>query len=149
MMIKRIDKNYYEIKIYKKIDFQNIFILKELTKKIVRKINRKYKLRNEIDIEIYPSNFLTILVLKDYNNIVNKTNKQLLKINVYTDTIFLYEIDYFDISLHYGNIYFYDNKFYLNLKEITKKEYLYLSEHSHLIYQNTEKIIKNGLKINI
>ena len=62
-------------------------------------------------------------------------------------------MDYFDIienKLSKENIYYYKNDFYLELKnQINKKTYLKIIELSDIIYEETYKIINEGIKINI
>ena len=149
MIIKKEDKNTYQIKIYKYLDIYNIDILQSTIKDIIKKIKKKYHLRKEVVIDIYPSNYETIIILKDYNKLLNTINITDVKINIHTSTTFLYEIDYPLIKDIKGTIYYYNNKFYLKINDIAKDNYLYLSENSKLIYNDTEKILEEGLKINI
>ena len=149
MIIKKEDKNTYKIKIYKYLDIYNIDILQSTIKDIIKKIKKKYHLRKEVVIDIYPSNYETIIILKDYNKLLNTINITDVKINIHTSTTFLYEIDYPLIKDIKGTIYYYNNKFYLKINDIAKDNYLYLSENSKLIYNDTEKILEEGLKINI
>lgn len=149
--ITKIEKNSYIIKILDKINIYNPIILKEISKKIINKIRKKNILLKHIIIEVYPSKYETIIELKDYNKLINFTNEIEVKINIHTDTIFLYKIDYLIIKdLKYnGNIYYYKNNFYLKINNIEEKDYVKLSELSNIVYKNTEKIIENGLKIKI
>ena len=149
--ITKIEKNSYIIKILDKINIYNPIILKEISKKIINKIRKKNILLKHIIIEVYPSKYETIIELKDYNKLINFTNEIEVKINIHTDTILLYKIDYLIIKdLKYnGNIYYYKNNFYLKINNIEEKDYVKLSELSNIVYKNTEKIIENGLKIKI
>ena len=149
--ITKIEKNSYIIKILDKINIYNPIILKEISKKIINKIRKKNILIKHIIIEVYPSKYETIIELKDYNKLINFTNEIEVKINIHTDTILLYKIDYLIIKdLKYnGNIYYYKNNFYLKINNIEEKDYVKLSELSNIVYKNTEKIIENGLKIKI
>ena len=67
----------------------------------------------------------------------------------------LYEIDYFDIventNIKNANIYFYNNKYYLELTDdIDKKDYLKLLESSTIIWDDEGfKIIDKGVKLTI
>lgn len=147
IIIKKENNNTYQIKIYEEINIKNINILKEISKEIINKIKKKYSLKKEIVIDIYPSIYETIIELKDYNRLIDISNLTEIKINIHTDTIFLYEIDY--PTKYKGIVYYYKNKYYLKINTISKKEYLYLSEHSKLLYKDNDKIIDNGLKIKI
>ena len=145
IIIKKENNNTYQIKIYEEININNINKLKDIIKEIIKKIKKKYFLRKEIVLDIYPSNYETIIELKDYNKLINITNFTELKINIHTDTIFLYEIDY--PTKYKGTIYYYKNKYYLKINNISEKEYLYLSEYSKLLYKDNDKILDNGLII--
>ncbi len=150
IIIKKEDKNTYQIKIYKYLDIYNIDILQNTIKDIIKKIKKKNKLRKQLVLDIYHSKYETIIMLKDYNKLLNISNITEVKINIHTDTTFLYEIDYPIINNNLqGEIYYYKKKFYLNIKNINKDNYLYLSEYSNLIYKDTNKILEEGLKIKI
>lgn len=149
MIIKKEDKNTYQIKIYKYLDVYNIDILQSTIKDIIKKIKKKYYLRKEIVLDIYPSDYETIIILRDYNKLINTLNITDVKMNIHTNTARLYEIDYHFIKDIKGTTYYYNNKFYLKIENITKEDYLYLSENSKRIYTDTEKILEEGIKINI
>lgn len=154
MIISKIeDKNNYLIKIInKKIDIYNPKELEEITREILKKIAKKDKLKNLVILEIYPNNMYgTIVILKDYYKLIMINNDIEVKISIHTDTPFLYKIDYFNINkLDIENIYYYKNNFYLEIKEnINKEEYLDILENSEVVYETSEEIITNGIKINI
>lgn len=152
MIINKID-NYYIIKLPSvKIDIYNPDNLEEITKKIILKISKHYKLNNCIHLEFYlNNNYGTIIKLKDYRSPFIITNDKTVKITIHTDTPFLYQIDYFDLDkecINKENIYYYKNKFYIEIKEdINKKDYLKLLELSEIIYEETLDIIDKGIKI--
>lgn len=154
MIISKIeDKNNYLIKIInKKIDIYNPKDLEEITREILKKITKKNKLKKLVILEIYPNNMYgTIVILKDYHKLIMLNNEIEVKISIHTDTPFLYKIDYFNINkLNIGNIYYYKNNFYLEIKEnINQEEYLDILENSEVVYEDTEEIISRGIKINI
>lgn len=154
MIISKIeDKNNYLIKIInKKIDIYNSKELEEITKEILKKITKKDKLKNLVILEIYQNNMYgTIVILKDYYKLIMVNKEIEVKISIHTDTPFLYKIDYFNINkLDKGNIYYYQNNFYFEIKEdIDNEEYLNILEEAEVIYENSEEIITNGIKINI
>lgn len=154
MIISKIeDKNNYLIKIInKKIDIYNPKELEEITKEILKKITKKDKLKNLVILEIYQNNMYgTIVILKDYYKLIMVNKEIEVKISIHTDTPFLYKIDYFNINkLDKGNIYYYQNNFYFEIKEdIDNEEYLNILEEAEVIYENSEEIITNGIKINI
>ncbi len=149
IIIKKENINTYQIKIYEEININDINILKDISKEIINKIKKKYFLKKEIVLDIYPSKYETIIELSDYNRLIYITNETKVKINIHTSTTFLYEIDYPINNKYNGIVYYYKNKYYLKIKEISQKDYLYLSEYSKLIYKDTNKILDNGLKIKI
>lgn len=149
MHIKKINNNTYQIKIFKRIDIYNMSYLKELTTNIIKKLKKKNKLKKEIEIDIYPDHYETIIILKDYRKLINLSNTTEVKINIHTDTIFLYQIDFPNEFNYNGTVYYYQNKYYLKIKDITKEKYFYLKEHSILIFKDTSKIVEEGIKIKI
>lgn len=143
----------YTIKLPKKyINIYNSEELEKLTKKIVLKANKINKLKNYIHIEIFLNiNYGTIIKLTDYDHPFTNKNEKTVKITIHTDTIFLYQIDYFNIynkKRIKENIYYYKNKFYLEIKEeISEKDYQKLLELSNIIYEDTNTIMDKGIKI--
>lgn len=152
MIINKIDNTYIIKLINKKIDIYNPNELENITKKIINKINKKNKLNNCIYLEFYLNdNYGTIINLKDYKSTFIINNDKTVKITVHTENPFLYQIDYFDIKknkLTKKNIYYYKNKFYLEINNnINKKDYLKILELSEVIYEDTLDIIDKGIKI--
>lgn len=153
MIITKLFKDTYQIKMPNQIiDIYNQVKVKELTKEIIKKINKKNKLYGLTYLEIYQDiNYGTIIKVKNDKTIYYKKNEIEIKIIIHTDTPLLYKIDYFDIKKDYKNkIYYYKNNFYLELEnKINKDKYLKLLEVSEVIYEDTHQIINNGLKIKV
>ena len=153
MIITKLFKDTYQIKMPNQIiDICNQVKVKELTKEIIKKINKKNKLYGLTYLEIYQDiNYGTIIKVKNDKTIYYKKDEIEIKIIIHTDTPLLYKIDYFDIKKDYKNkIYYYKNNFYLELEnKINKDKYLKLLEVSEVIYEDTHQIINNGLKINV
>lgn len=153
MIITKLFKDTYQIKMPNQIiDIYNQVKVKELTKEIIKKINKKNKLYGLTYLEIYQDiNYGTIIQVKNDKNIYYKKDEIEVKIIIHTDTPLLYKIDYFDIKKDYKNkIYYYKNNFYLELEnKINKDKYLRLLEVSEVIYEDTHQIINNGLKIKV
>lgn len=151
MIINKID-NYYIIKLPNtKIDIFDLDELEKIVQKIILKVNRKYNVNNCIHLELYLNdNYGIIIKLTDYKLPFIINNEKNVKITIHADTPFLYQIDYFDIEKRdeIKNIYYYKNKFYLELKDnINKIEYLKLLELSEIIYEDSLDIIDKGIKI--
>ncbi len=153
MIITKLFKDTYQIKMPNQIiDIYNQVKVQELTKEIIKKINKKSKLYGLTYLEIYQDiNYGTIIQVKNDKNIYYKKDEIEVKIIIHTDTPLLYKIDYFDIKKDYKNkIYYYKNNFYLELEsKINKAKYLRLLEVSEVIYEDTYQIINNGLKIKV
>ena len=154
MIINKIkNNNSYLIKLLGVVvDVYNRDSLEEITKNIITKINKKNKLRNLIILEFYiDKKYGTIVILKDYNKLIDINNEKEVKITIHTDTPFLYKIDYFDIkdnNLDNLNIYYYKRNFYLEIKnDIPLLKYLEILENSEIIYEDSYSIINNGIKI--
>lgn len=153
MIITKLFKDTYQIKMPNQIiDIYNQVKVKELTKEIIKKINKKNKLYGLTYLEIYQDiNYGTIVKVKNDKTIYYKKDEIEIKIIIHTETPLLYKIDYFDIKKDYKNkIYYYKNNFYLELEnKINKDKYLKLLEVSEVIYEDTHQIINNGLKIKV
>ena len=152
MIINKMD-NIYIIKLLNsKINVYDPTILEDITKKIVKKINKNYKLNNCIHLEFYLNdNYGTIIKLKDYKSPFKIDNDKTVKITIHTESPFLYKIDYFDIeknNLQNSKIYYYKNKFYLEINNnINIKHYYNILELSEVIYEDTFDIIDKAIKI--
>ena len=153
MIITKLFKDTYQIKMPNQIiDIYNQVKVQELTKEIIKKINKKNKLYGLTYLEIYQDiNYGTIIKVKNDKTIYYKKDEIEIKIIIHTDIPLLYKIDYFDIKKDYKNkIYYYKNNFYLELEnKINKDKYLRLLEVSEVIYEDTHQIINNGLKIKV
>lgn len=152
MIINRID-NYYIIKLPSaKVNIYDPGVIEEITKKVILKINKNYKLDNCIYLEFFINdNYGTIIKLKDYKSPFIINEDKTVKITINTEYPFLYQIDYFDIDknkIPKENIYYYKNKFYLELStNIDEVDYLKLLELSEVIYEDAFDIMEKGIKI--
>lgn len=154
MIINKLkNSNEYIIKLLdKEIDIYNPVVLEKLTEKMLKKILKNNTLKKLIILDIYTDkNYGTIIVLKDYNTLVNLMDELEVKIHIHTDSIFLYKVNNLNITkLNNKNIYYYKNNFYIEVNESTNiKDYLPLLEEEEIIYENSDEIINKGIKINI
>lgn len=119
--------------------------IEDYIKKLIIKIKKIYKIKisGSYEVLIYQNNNYGLIIemnkiddLEFFPELID------LKINVYYDSEIFIEInDYFLIS-NYKNIYYYDDKYYINIKNISNKDQLCLSEFSNYIYGNSIKNIK-------
>lgn len=154
MIINKLkNSNEYIIKLLdKKIDIYNPVVLEKLTEKMLKKILKNNTLKKLIILDIYTDkNYGTIIILKDYNKLVNLIDELEIKIHIHIDSIFLYKVNNLNITkLNNKNIYYYKNNFYIEVKENTNiKDYLPLLEEEEIIYEYSDEIINKGIKINI
>ncbi len=154
MIINKLkNSNEYIIKLLdKKIDIYNPVVLEKLTEKMLKKILKNNTLKKLIILDIYTDkNYGTIIILKDYNKLVNLIDELEVKIHIHIDSIFLYKVNNLNIAkLNNKNIYYYKNNFYIEVKENTNiKDYLPLLEEEEIIYEYSDEIINKGIKINI
>lgn len=154
MIINKLkNSNEYIIKLLdKKIDIYNPVLLEKLTEKMLKKILKNNTLKKLIILDIYTDkNYGTIIILKDYNKLVNLIDELEVKIHIHIDSIFLYKVNNLNITkLNNKNIYYYKNNFYIEVKENTNiKDYLPLLEEEEIIYEYSDEIINKGIKINI
>ena len=152
MIINKID-NIYIVKILNtNINLYNTEELKQITKKIILKISKKYKLQNTIHLEFYQNkNYGTVIKITNYNTPFKNNKEKTVKITIHTETHFLYKIEYFNIehkNTHKHNIYYHKNNFYLEIIDnIPLKDYLNILESSEIIYEDTDLIIDKAIKI--
>lgn len=152
MIINKID-NFFLIKLLDtKIDTKNPQKLEEIVHKIIEKIMINHKLYNYISLDFYINdNYGTIIKLSHYKNPFFPEDEKTVKITVHVNTIFLYKTDYLTIkdnNIDKQNIYYYQNNFYLEIKDkIDRRAYLNILEASEIIYEDSYDIITKGIKI--
>ena len=151
MIISQISKDNYQIKLPSKIiNIYDHTEIQNITKRVIKRINKHNKLYGLAILEIYQDiNYGTILEFKNIKENFLPKNEIEIKITIHTNNPFLYKLDYFDIIKDKKDkIYYYDNNFYLKINDkIKKRKYLDLLEKSEIIYQNTYQIINEGIKI--
>lgn len=108
-------------------------------------------LTKDYDFKLDSSYMINIYINYIYGIVVEllKTNTDYdddtinIKLSIMDDKLFLYEIDD-PLSYLNNEIYFYDNKYYLNIKDIDIK----LLEYASVIYDDmVYKILGRGVKI--
>lgn len=141
--------DYYKDKIVvyligKKIKLE-ITNIKELLIKVFDTLINDYnlKIENNYIINIHINKIYGIIVELINDDIDYKEDSIYIKLNILNDKLFLYEIDdplkYLD-----SEIYFYNDKYYLNVKKID----IELLEYSTVIYDDTVyKVLGRGIKI--
>lgn len=153
MIITKLDNIAYEIKLPNiKINIYNQKELKKIIEKALKRIIKNNKLNKLIIIDIYIDKMYgSIIVIRNYKNILSTNKNYIVKIHINSKPHFLYKIDYFDIQkniLNKEKVYYYNNNFYLELTNyISQKSYLNIIEKSELIYEYTEDIINKAIKI--
>lgn len=137
-----IKQNLINFNYYKKENIETY--IKDLIIKIKKTFHKK--ISGSYIVNIYQNkNYGLIIELKKQYHIELFPDLIDLKLNVFYDSNILLELqDYYLIS-KYKNIYYNDDKFYININELTKKDRLCLSEFCNYIYGDNEKNIKSNL----
>lgn len=156
MICNVIDKDSYIIKVFNCDDF-DIYDhddIKEMVSNIFNKVLNKYNLFGEILFNIYVDNLYGLIIEVNKIDDLFIKNAVDLKIKFNLNISFLYEVDYFyliDNNITNQNIYYYKDKFYLEIiNDIDKYDYLKLLDNSSIIYNNRiNDIIDNGIKLSI
>jgi len=154
MICKVIDKDFYIVKAFKDINF-DIYDhdeIKTFVTDLFNKILNKYKLNGIIKLNIYIDDMygMIIEIKKESDLIIKKLIDIKIKFNL--NISFLYEVDYFYLlenNLINQNIYYYNNKFYLEIIDnINDKDYLKLLDNSLIVYNDEiNDIINKGIKL--
>ena len=130
------------------IDLSNKVEIEQYIKDLVVEINQKY------EIKITGSYVADIYENKCFGLIIEMYKKQKLdffpdlidmKLNVHYDSIIYLEFDDYFLISKYLNVYTFNNKYYLNIKEVKKKEQILYTEFSNLIYGKLFENIKDKL----
>lgn len=150
-----IENDKFVVFLNKKIDIVNKHKLEIYLKKILIKIKNRYdiKLNGYYIINIYINKFYgTIIEIKnenlDYYSYFNQVD---MEINIFKDSLFLYEIDFEYIEkglLKNVKIYKLEDKIYLKI--INNINMSKLLEYSNILYgKAVERIIKQSKKVNL
>lgn len=155
MNYKKISNDYHIINIYK--DYINFDIydqneVKEFIYSIYMTKLKKYNLKGILEFNIYiDTNYGMIIEIKKRSNLLFEDIID-IKIKFNLNLSFLYEIDYFYIlenNLNNQKIYYYKNKFYLEIiNTLNKEEFIKLLDNTTIIYNNKiNNIISKGIKL--
>lgn len=153
MICKEVDKDFYILKIFN--DDLNIYDhneVKDFIEIVYEKMLKKYNLKGIIVFDIYiDTNYGMIVEVKNkkdvlFNDIID------VKIKFNINISFLYEVDYFyilDNDLINQNIYYYKDKFYIELvNDVDRNSFVDLLDNSDIIYNDEiNNIINNGIKL--
>ena len=155
MICNVIDKDNYILKIYNKYAGFDIYEqdnVKDFVKDIFNKMLKKYNLSGNIIFNIFIDRLygMIIEVKKDKDLLLEKLIDIKIKFNL--NVSFLYEVDYFyliDNNIINQNIYYYNDKFYLEIiNDIDDIDYIKLLDNSLIIYNNDiNDIINKGIKL--
>ena len=156
MFYSVIDKNKSLLKIPKcilgDIDIYNRDDIEDFVKIVIVKILRKRKIKGMVFLDIYIDLFYGMIIEIENRNCDDIDDKIDVKIVFHIDSSFLYEIDYFmvkDNDLHGHTLYYYDNKFYLEINhDIDDGLFCCLLEAREIIYKDLNTI-RQGVTINI
>jgi len=155
MICNVIDKDFYIVKIFNNLDTLDIYNhdeIKDFVQDLFNKILNKYKLCGEIVFNIFIDRLygMIIEIKKERDLIVKNLIDIDIKFNL--NISFLYEVDYFYLienNISNQNIYYYDDKFYLEIvNDIDEEDYFKLLNNSLVIYNDKiNEIINNGIKL--
>ena len=157
MIIEKLDKYNYIVKItnnkLKEIDIFSKDEIEQFVKELFSKFIKKYNLKGEVQLDVHINNNYGMIIEININDYFSFDDLIDVRLVFHLNDIFLYEIDFFDIlkntNIRDKNIYFYKDKFYLELlSDIEKKDYSYLLESYSILYNNnTQEIINKGIKL--
>lgn len=157
MICNVIDKDNYILKIYNKYAGFDIYEqenVKDFIKDIFNKMLKKYNLSGTIIFNIFIDRLygMIIEVKKTSDLLIKKLIDIKIKFNL--NISFLYEVDYFyliDNNIVNQNVYFYNDKFYLEIiNDVKEEDYIRLLDNSIIVYNDKiNNIINNGIKLSI
>ena len=158
MIINKVDDDNYIIKVLNdkldNIDIFNIDEVEEFIKNIFKNFLKFFKLSGEVVLNIYLDLYYGIII-KIKREVILFDDEIDARVIFHLNNSFLYEVDYFYIlnntNIKNGNIYFYDNSFYLELTDFASLSDMYkISESSNVIWDNRVfNIINNGIKLSL
>lgn len=154
MICNKIDNDYYIVKVFNNdFDIYDHEEIKNFVQFLFKKLLNKYKIQGNFLLNIYIDNMYGMIIeIKQDKDDFIFDNLLDIKIKFNLNISFLYEIDYFysiENSLNNQNIYYYNDKYYLEIiNDINEKDYLKLLDNSLIIYNDKiNEIIENGIKL--
>lgn len=146
MKIVSNDDNYIIYVLANDLDDIN---LKDYVKKIILKVKDKLVryISGFYEVEVYLNDFYGVII-----EMFKKSDFDFFKdfieldININENSTMYFEFeDYFTI-LNKKDIYFHNNKYYVNINKLNSKELLKMSEYGRIIYGNKLNEIESKLK---
>lgn len=138
-MIIRKCEECFLIKVFKdEIGDFNIFDIddvRDFFQSIFDKLRKKYDFHGLIDVDVYVNNeYGMIIEMMSVDSYFDDID---IRIKMHLGNVFLVSIDGNSI-LDYEDVYYYNDKFYGNYRELCDSE---------VLYKGTEDIINKGIKI--
>lgn len=159
MYFYKVDKNNYVVKIFndnlQDIDIFNVNEVEKFIINIFRKFLKKYKLKGDVLLNIYIDLYYGIIIEINNDNDYCFDDEIDVKVVFHLNNTFLYEIDYFyildEVNIKNANIYFYKNKFYLEVTDnIDIADKYKLLESSNVIWDNKcFEIVNKAIKLKL
>lgn len=137
---------------HKKYDMNHKDEIIQLVKNTVLKVNRMYhlNLKGFYKVRVYMNEkigFVIEIIQIDDISIHNSID---LRVLVYANQDFYIEVDNFDFLPEHKKVIYYDDKYYINVNLLNKKEVISLLELGNLVYKSEViddfyfgKVIKN------
>ena len=132
-------------------NFDNVDI-KDYVKKIILKIKERLGqyISGFYEVNVYLNDFYGMII-----EMIKKSDFDFFKdfieldININKDSKMYFEFEDYFVILNKNNIYFYNNKYYINIDQLNSSEQLKLSEYGKVMYGNKLNEIEHKLqKIN-
>lgn len=155
MICNIINDEYFIVKLLKDycaFDIYDHEEIKNLVQDIFDTFLKKYNIYGSLVFNVFFDQKYGIIVEVKKERDLNFNHLVDIKIKFHLNISFLYEIDYFyllDNNIINQNIYFYNDKFYLEIvNDINDSDYIKLLDNSKIIYDNEmDKIVNNGIKL--
>lgn len=126
--------------------------IKDYVKKIILKVKDKLVryISGFYEVDVYSNNFYGIIIEMFKKNDFDFFKDFIeLDINIDENSTMYFEFDDYFVILNKKDIYFYDNKYYVNIDKLNSKELLKMSEYGKIVYGSKLNEIENKLqKIN-
>lgn len=159
MIFYEVDTDNYVVKVFNEeiydLDIFNIDEVEDFIKNIFKNFVKTYKLKGDVLLNIYIDLYYGIIVEVKKEDSFYDSDEIDARVVFHLNNAFLYEVDYFYIldntSIKNANVYFYNNKFYLELTdEISISDKYKLSEACDIIWDDRSfEIINKAIKLKL
>lgn len=131
-------------------DYKNQKEIEMYLKDKIVKLKRKYfkTISGFYNAKVYQNDYFGIIIEMIHESDIDFFKDLIdIKVNMYYDSEIYFKIEDFFLIKNKKTIYYYDNNYYINVKELTEKDKIILSDFGTYIFGKNLNNIKKQFKV--